>query len=366
MNYNNQHYKIALTLLQGIGPIKAKELLKNLDSLEDIFSLSINEIVKKTGASRAILQKMEREKALEKALLVVEHQLKNNISTHFYSDNSYPRRLSQCIDAPILLYGQGEYNLNNSKVVAIVGTRNATPYGKKVCDELIESFVGNNVLVISGLASGIDSHVHKRCLELNVPTIGVLGHGFDRIYPAHNKSLSEHMKANGGLLTEFIPGTNPDRENFPKRNRIVAGMSDATIVVESKIKGGSLITANLANDYNRDVFACPGSIYNDTSQGCNRLIADQKAHLFQSPNHFLAMMNWKTDEKKSNIQKSMFVDLSEIQSKITKLISEHQSIQIDILSLKAELPISQLNNELFHLEMNGVIQSLPGKKYTMV
>lgn len=365
MNFNNQHYKIALTLLQGIGPKKAKELLKNLDSLEDLFSLSINAIVKKTNASRTVLQKIEREKALEKAVLVFDHLIKNNISTHFYTDESYPRRLSQCVDAPLLVYGQGKYNLNSTKVVAIVGTRNATSYGKKICDELIESFVGNNVLVISGLASGIDSHVHKRCVELNVPTIGVLGHGFDRIYPSHNKALSEQMKSNGGLLTEFIPGTNPDRENFPKRNRIVAGMADATIVVESKVKGGSLITANLANDYNRDVFAYPGSIYTDTSEGCNRLIADQKAHLLQSPQYFLTMMNWQSDEKKKNIQKTMFVDLSEIQSKITKLISEHQSLQIDILSLKTKLPISQLNNELFLLEMKGVIQSLPGKKYSL-
>lgn len=365
MNYNNHHYKIALTLLQGIGPIKAKELLKNLDSLEDLFSLSINAIIKKTNASRTVLQKMEREKALEKASFVLEHVLKNNITTHFFKDDSYPRRLLQCIDAPLLLYGQGIYDLNYSKIVSIVGTRNATSYGKRLCDELIESFVDNNVLVISGLASGIDSHVHKRCVELSVPTIGVLGHGFDRIYPSQNKTLSEQMKSNGGLLTEFIPGTNPDRENFPKRNRIVAGMADATIVVESKIKGGSLITANLSNDYNRDVFAYPGSIYKDTSQGCNRLIADQKAHLLQSPQHFLTMMDWCVEEKKKNIQKTMFIDLSEIQSKITTLISEHQSLQIDILSLKTELPISQLNSELFHLEMNGVIQSLPGKRYTM-
>jgi len=365
LNYNNQHHKIALTLLQGIGPVKAKDLLQSLDSLEELFSLSINAIIKKTGANKSILQKMGREKALEKAFSVAEHLLKNNVSHYYFEDENYPRRLLQCVDAPLLLYGQGNFDLNNSKIVSIVGTRNATSYGRRLCDELIQSFIDKNILVVSGLAEGIDAHVHKRCVELNIPTIGVLGHGFDRIYPAQNKSLAESMKKNGGLLTEFIPGTNPDRENFPKRNRIVAGMCDATIVVESKIKGGSLITANLSNDYNRDVFAYPGSIHKETSQGCNRLIADQKAHLLQSPEDFLTMMNWDVDEKKKSVQKTMFLDLSEIQTKITSLISEYQSLQIDILSLKTELPISQLNNELFHLEMNGIIQSLPGKKYSM-
>lgn len=365
MNYNNLHHKIALTLLQGIGPIKAKDLLQHLDSIEELFALSINAIVKKTGASRAVLQKMDRENALQKSVFVAEHIIKNNISTFYFEDENYPRRLLQCVDAPLLLFGQGDFDINNQKIVAIVGTRNATSYGKRLCDELLESFIGKNILVISGLANGIDAHVHKRCVDLNIPTVGVLGHGFDRIYPAQNKNLAEQMKTNGGLLTEFIPGTIPDRENFPKRNRIVAGLSDATIVVESKIKGGSLITANLANDYNKDVFAYPGSIHKETSQGCNRLIADQKAHLLQSPQDFLTMMNWDTFQSKKNIQKTMFFDLSDVQTIITKLISQHQTLQIDVLSLKTELPISQLNNELFLLEMNGIIQSLPGKKYSM-
>lgn len=365
MNYNNLHYKIALTLLQGIGPIRAKDLLQRLDSIEDLFNLSIQNIVKKTEIHSSFLQKMDRENALQKSISVVEHVLKNNISTYYYEDEKYPRRLIQCIDAPLLIFGQGVFELNNSKVVAIVGTRDSTSYGKRLCDELIESFVDKNILVVSGLANGIDAHVHKRCVDLNVPTIGVLGHGLDRVYPWKNKRLADEMKINGGLLTEFIPGTSPDRENFPKRNRIVAGLSDATIVVESKIKGGSLITANLSNDYNRDVFAYPGSIHKETSQGCNRLIADQKAHLLQSPEDFLNMMNWNTIEKKKTIQKTMFLDLSDIQTKITALISQHKSMQIDVLSLKTELPISQLNNELFHLEMNGIIQSLPGKKYSL-
>lgn len=366
MNYNNQHYKIALTLLYGVGPVKAKEILQRVSSLEALFELSDSELLKKMEVKRSMLQKMDRKNALIKSEKVLEHLQKNNISMIYFEDENYPRRLLQCIDAPLLIFTQGTIDLNASKTVAIVGTRNATSYGKRLCDELISSFVDKHILVVSGLAAGIDAHVHKRCVEFNISTVGVLGHGFDRIYPAENKGLSEQMKLNGGLLTEFIPGTNPDRENFPKRNRIVAGLCDATIVVESKLKGGSLITANLSNDYNRDVFAYPGSIYKETSQGCNKLIADQKAHLLQSPDDFLVMMNWKINEKKKSIQKTMFPNLTEIQTKITSLISSHQSLQIDVLSLKTELPISQLNAELFHLEMSGVIQSLPGKQYCMV
>lgn len=365
MNYNNLHHKIALTLLQGIGPVKAKEILHRLDSMEELFTLNPAQLAKKTEIKSAQIQKMNREAALDKAAEVEEHIKKNDITPLFYTDPNYPRRLHQCVDAPLLLYGKGEVDLNASKVVAIVGTRDATPYGLKLCDELIKSFVDQNILVISGLAIGIDAQAHKKCVELKVPTVGVLGHGFDRIYPAKNKGLSEKMRKNGGLLTEFIPGTIPDRENFPRRNRIVAGLCDATIVVESKIKGGSLITAHLANDYNRDVFAYPGSIYIETSQGCNRLIADQKAHLLQSPADFLNMMNWREEVKKKDIQKALFHDLSETQLKITSLLSTEQSMQIDVLSLKTEMPISLLNTELFHLEMNGVIQALPGKKYCM-
>ena len=365
MNYNNLHYKIALTLLHGIGPVKAKEILQRIDSAESLFTSSISEILRNTGISRSFIQKMDREKALEKSIAVVDHLQKNNISMYYFEDENYPRRLQQCVDAPLVLFSQGIVDLNTSKVVAVVGTRNATSYGTRLCEELINSFVDQDIVVVSGLASGIDAAIHRCCIAQNVATIGVLGHGFDRIYPAENKGLSEKMKFNGGLLTEFIPGTTPDRENFPKRNRIVAGLCDATIVVESKLKGGSLITANLSNDYNRDVFAYPGSIHKETSQGCNKLIADQKAHLMQSPDDFLTMMNWKNDEKKTAIQKAMFTNLSDIQLKITVLITLHHSLQIDVLSLKTVLPISELNAELFYLEMNGLIQALPGKRFCM-
>jgi len=340
-------------------------MLHRVSSLEQLFSLDTPELSNVIEIRHSMVQKMKRQKALDKAVAIVEHLEKNEISTCFFDDVDYPRRLLQCVDAPLLLYGKGNFDLNAAKIVAIVGTRDATSYGLKLCEDLISAFVGQDILVISGLAMGIDAQVHKQCVTLGVSTIGVLGHGFDRIYPAQNKGLSERMMRNGGLLTEFIPGTIPDRENFPKRNRIVAGLCDATIVVESKTKGGSLITANLANDYNRDVFAYPGSIHMETSQGCNKLIADQKAHLLQSPSEFLTMMNWQEECNRKDVQKSIFPNLTETQTKIAALIASCKDIQIDVISLKTELPISQLNTELFHLEMNGVIQALPGKKYCL-
>ena len=365
MNYNNLHYQIGLTLLNGIGPIKAKLLLRSLDNIEELFLLSPTHLQQKTGFKSSFIREMNRDEALEKSLEVVDHLCRHNVRAIFYDEVDYPRRLKNCVDAPLILYKKGKIELNPEKVVAIVGTRSATSYGKKICQHLIESFQTSDILVVSGLALGIDACVHRYCLEYDVPTIGVLGHGLDRIYPSQNRMLASSMLDKGALLTEFIPGTNPDRENFPKRNRIVAGFSDATIVIESKKRGGSLITAHLANDYNRDVFAYPGNVNTETSQGCNQLIASQKAHLIQEPNDFLTLMNWKEQASQKEVQRTLFPNLSNVQMSIVDIITKNSGIQIDVLSIKSELPISQLNVELFHLEMEGVVQSLPGKVYSL-
>ena len=365
MNYTHQHYQIGLTLLAGVGPVKAKELLNQIGEIELLFHSKPKELQQQTGFKSSFIKSMKRKEALLMADKVIEFHTRRGIKNFYFTDQQYPRRLKNCVDAPLILYAKSNFDLNKPKIVSIVGTRNATAYGKRLCKELIESFRDNNIIVVSGLAHGIDTYVHRYCLEFNVPTYGVLGHGFDRIYPAQNLHLAESMLAQGGLISEFIPGTIPDRENFPKRNRIVAGISDATIVIESKLRGGSLITANLANDYNRDVFAYPGSVTDETSQGCNALIANQKAHLIQRPEDFLTMMSWAEDEVKKGVQRKLFLDLSEKQKAIVNFISNATKIQIDVLSLETKLPISQLNTELFHLEMDGVILSLPGKNYMM-
>ncbi len=366
LKYTILHYQIALNYLSGMGAVKTKELVEANISLDDFFEKTPLFLEKKYQLSRESIKKMKRKKALEKSIPIVEsiHQLKMN--TVFYTDAAYPHRLKSCPDAPILLYTKGNFSMNKQKMVAIVGTRDATSYGKDICEKIIQSFVGQDIVVVSGLAHGIDAYIHRFCLKYNVPTIGVLGNGLDRVYPAIHRELAEKMIKKGGLLSEFVPGTMPDRQNFPLRNRIVAGMTDATIVIESKKRGGSLITANLANDYNRDVFAFPGAVDRETSQGCNLLIAQQKAHLIQNADDFLRMMNWKEEKKKkTGIQHQLFVNFTKQQEKIVNCLRRNEKLQIDLLSMKVKMSISTLNQELFTLEMNGIIRSLPGKVYML-
>ncbi len=363
MDYTYLHYRIALTLLNRVGPKKARQLLASLDNCKQLFELSPHEICRKTGFSKSFINQMGREEALKNSMKITSFIEKHQISTVFYTDKSYPKRLTECSDAPILLYQKGNSTLNYAHWVAVVGTRNATAYGKTICRELISSFQGKNIVVVSGLALGIDSYVHRYCLEFNVPTIAVLGHGLDRIYPHKNRDLAKEILLSGSLLTEFPPNTLPDRENFPKRNRIVAGLCDATIVVESNAKGGSLITAELANGYNRDVFAFPGSVFQASSQGCNNLIRADKAHLISSSKDFLDLMQWteETIEKKKEVSLNK---LSPTQEVITKAIGA-SSISIDELADKTRLSLSTLNIELFDLLMNGSLNELPGKRYIL-
>lgn len=365
VNYTYLHYQIGLSLLNQIGPIRAKEIVEQVPDLTCLFHWSKAEIHRKTSLRPKVIDQLQRKKALEKADSVIRYIKKNNITPIFYTDNNYPRRLKACNDSPIVLYQKGNLSLNDYNYVAIVGTRNATSYGKKICEELVRSLVETNTVVVSGLAKGIDATVHKFCLEYNVPTIGVLGHGLDIIYPTNNRKLAKEMEEKGALLTEFIPGTQPDRENFPKRNRIVAGMCDATIVVESKIPGGSLITAELAFDYNRDVFAFPGDIFQQSSKGCNKLIYEQKAHLIQSGDDFLKYMSWDTKEKPNSIQPKLFQELTDTQIKITNALKE-EPLHVDVLASRIHLNASQLNAELFFLEMEGLVKGLPGKVYQLI
>jgi DNA processing protein len=354
-----------MTHLFGVGTVRARHLLSRYLSLEEFFSESAESVAAKTEFTRGFVESMQRSEALEIASKIVEYLEAHSIDTVFCTSPRFPRRLNTCPDAPLLLYSKGNFDYNAMRTVSVVGTRSATPYGEALCRELIASFQDQDITVISGLALGIDACAHRACLEFNVPTIGVLGHGLDRIYPYTHRELASRMLAQGGLVTEFIPGTNPDRENFPMRNRIVAGLSDALIVVESKVSGGSLITAQLANDYNRDVFAFPGSVQRSTSQGCNALIARQQAHLLESPGAFLEFMGWKAEERTRKPQRAIFQNLSGSQQRIVEVLSQSPGIQIDTLSLKTSMPITALHVDLFQLEMDGVVRSLPGKSYTM-
>ncbi len=297
---------------------------------------------------------------------------KYKITPLFITDDEYPKRLLNCYDSPLLLYYRGNADLNTSKIISIVGTRNNSDYGKTVCENFIEDLRAQNILIVSGLAFGIDTIAHKAALKNNLNTVAVLAHGLDRIYPQQNKSLAKQMTEQGGLLTEFISNTNPDKQNFPKRNRVVAGMCDAVVVIESSKKGGSLITAELGNGYNKDVFAIPGRTNDTKSEGCNYLIKNNKAALINTADDLLEMMNWsvrlRSGPEKTTIkkQRELFIELTPDEKIIVEILQQQDSIQIDELYFKSGLSISAVAAALLMLEMEGVVNSLPGKIYKII
>lgn len=367
MNTTERHHQIALSMLQGVGPKTARILVAYMGSATAIFESKANIKTTVPGFSRERFRSLNRTKALLDADKTLNFIDKNNISTHFFAEKDYPYRLKQCPDAPIVLYSKGEPELNKDRSIAIVGTRNMTPYGKKIIHQLIDHLKSFDVQVVSGLAYGVDNEAHRCCIKHNISTVGVLGHGLDRIYPARNKKTAENMLEahESGLLTEFPHNTLPDRENFPQRNRIVAGMTDATIVVESGSKGGSLITAHLANDYNRDVFAFPGNIDQAFSKGCNALIANDKAHLITSGKDLTGLLDWDQSRIKKPIQGNLFENLNGDEKKVVKLIKEFEKVSLDILSFRLKLPVGVLSGLLLGLEIKGIVMMLPGQKYIL-
>lgn len=361
-------YQLALTLIPNIGSVHIKKLLEHFETPKDIFNAQLKELksLENIGESRAkdILEFKDFGKA-EQELIFAE---KHDIDIIFYKDANYPNRLKDCFDPPTLLFSKGNMQLNAKKTVAIVGTRNNSSYGKKITEELVESLKSiNDVLVVSGLAFGIDAIAHNASLAQDIPTVGVLGHGLGSIYPYQHKSLAEEMMENGGILSELFHDTAPDRYNFPKRNRIVAGMTDVTIVIETGKKGGSIITANLANDYNKDVFAVPGRTTDEKSEGCNWLIAQKRAELFCSPKEFLQFMNWDGEKSsKKAKQRLLFQDFDENESVLVKILEEKEAINIDELAEISELSQGRIASVLLNLELKGVIESLPGKRYSLL
>jgi DNA processing protein len=275
--------------------------------------------------------------------------------------------LKQCHDSPLMLYYKGTADLNAPKIVAMVGTRKATEYGRDMCRKIVEGLIEHNVLIVSGLAYGIDTWSHKAALDNKLETVGVLGHGLDRIYPFANRSLAEKMTETGGLLCEYMSNTTPDRENFPMRNRIIAGISDAVVVIEAGITGGALITAEIANSYNRDVFAVPGRIVDQHSEGCNKLIKINKAALIQSANDISYLLNW--DQVKvptKNIQRQLFINLSPDEELIVNTLKEKGDLDIDTLLIETTMLPAKAASVLLNMEFEGIIRCLPGKVYRLI
>jgi len=359
-------YQIGITLIPGIGDVNGKKLISYCGSAEAVFREKKKTLLKIPGIGTSTVNSILSQKVLERAEEEIRFIERFKITPYYFLDKEYPNRLKHCIDSPILLYFMGNANLNAERVVSIVGTRRASEYGKEKCLKIIEGLADLNVLVISGLAYGIDTQAHKGAIKYNLQTIGVLGHGLDRIYPSANKSLAEKMIKNGGLLTDFISKTNPDRENFPKRNRIVAGISDALIVIESAMKGGALITANIANSYNRDVFAIPGKLGDKYSEGCNFLIKTNKAALLQSANDIKYIMQWDVPDKKISKQRKLLIELTPDEELIVKIIRDKKEVSLDYIVNESKLTNSKIAAILLNLEFEGVVKCLPGKIYKCI
>jgi DNA processing protein len=367
MGANNELlYNIAITLVPDIGDIRAKSLIAYCGSAEAVFKEKAARLEKIPGIGAFGAKAISKSKVLDRAEKEIGFIREYKITPIFFTEESYPRRLRHCDDSPVMLYYKGTAGLNAERIVAVVGTRNATEYGKDLCKKLVEDISGLEVLVMSGLAYGIDICAHKTALENKLNTVGVLAHGLDRIYPAVHSAPAKKMLKQGGLLTEFPSDTNPDRENFPKRNRIVAGMSDAVIVVEAGRKGGALITAELGNSYHRDVFAFPGRVGDTYSEGCNNLIKTNRAALIQSAKDLEYIMGWDNKKKeKKAVQKQLFVDLKPEEETIVKVLRDKGKINIDELSVLSDMPMSQTATVLLHLEFSGLVKSLPGKMYQL-
>ena len=358
---NERWYQIALTLIPGLGPTLRNRLVRHFGSAAAIFNVGIKELCEVEGIHEkgaALILSWNDHKRIEKELQFIGQQ---NITPVFITDDDYPKRLLNCADPPTLLYWKGNANLNVPKVVSIIGTRICSSYGKQVTEKIIAAMPAD-MLIVSGLAWGIDAIAHKTALEKGLQTVGILGHGMDIIYPSKHQSLANSMQKNGGILTEFKQETPVHKHNFPKRNRIVAGMADATIVIETAVKGGSMITADLAFHYNRELFAVPGRINDAKSAGCLQLIQENKAIVFNDTDHFLETMGWDKPNHTAPVQGILIETLSQEEQRILQQIKNEEAPAIESLKQSTGLNSSRLAAALLNLELQGFIQVLPGNR----
>lgn len=366
----NENEIIAVLRLQNapnIGDVTAKKLISHCGSAEAVFSAKLHQLQKIDGIGsytvRGIHDAEHREAAESEYRFITE----NEIAYAYFTDPDYPDYLKHCIDGPVLLFKKGNFDLQGRKIISIVGTRRITSYGTALCEELIEALTPLDPIIVSGFAYGVDICAQRTALKHNLQTIGCLAHGLNQIYPKVHAKYTSDIERNGGFLTEFWSTSNPDRENFLKRNRIIAGMAEATIVIESAEKGGSLVTADIANSYNRDVFAFPGRAKDNYSTGCNNLIKQQKAHMITSAADLLYILGWNIEEpQQKTIQKQLFVELEDTERAIYRYLQKRGKQQLDSIALECRLPIFKVSSTLLNMEMKGVIRPLPGKLFEAI
>jgi len=360
-------YVLALQHVKGIGDINAKKLISHCGTAKNVFKEKRILLEKINGIGSFTIRHLADLNNLKEAEKELNYILKNNIKTSYYLDENYPDKLKHCIDGPILIFKRGNISIKKQPIISIVGTRKITSYGRGFCEQLINEIKEYKPIIVSGFAYGVDICAHKTAIKNNLQTIGVLAHGFEDFYPKAHKKYVTEVENNGGFLTDFWHCETPLRENFLKRNRIVAGISDATIIIESAEKGGSLVTADIANSYSRDVFAVPGRSFDKLSKGCNNLIKQHKAAMLTSSQDLIEFLNWDLEKKeKKEIQKQLFVELNETEQQVVDFLVANGKEVLDSIAINCNVPIHQATTILFNLEMKGVVKPLPGKLFEAI
>lgn len=368
MENNDKRFILALHRAAGIGDINAKKLISHCGSAEAVFKEKKTVLRKIHGIGKTILKELNHAallEAAEKELLFIE---KNDIQVYTVFDPEYPEKLKHCADGPLLVFQKGKINFSARKILSIVGTRMMTNYGRSFLETFIADIKKHHPVIVSGLAFGVDIFAHQTAMQQGLQTVGILAHGLDGVYPKVHRHIAEQMQENGGIISDFWSGSRPDRENFVKRNRIVAGISEATLVIESAKKGGSLITADIANSYNRDVFAVPGRTTDLFSTGCNNLIKQNKAVLLTGVKDLEYMLNWTAEKEVKNkaIQKQLFVELDDQEKIICNCLHKNGKQLLDNLALHCRFPIHKTASLLLRLELKGLVRPLPGKMFELI
>ena len=356
---------LALQSIPNLGDSTAKKLIRHLGSAEAVLNSKKASLLKIEGIGAIRIKELHDPKYLKRAEEELKFIEKNKIKVNYYKDEDYPEKLKHCLDGPILLFSKGNISLKNKRIISIVGTRNITAHGQAFCEELVADLAPLDPVIISGFAYGVDITAQKAAVKHNLQTIGCLAHGFNQIYPKTHSKYVAQIEENGGFYTDFWSSQTFDRNNFLKRNRIIAGLSEATVVIESAEKGGSLVTADIANSYNREVFAVPGRATDSQSKGCNNLIKSQNAHLLTSAADLIYILNWQLEEEKRTVQKQMFVELEPQEQLIFDYLNQGKQ-QLDVIALECKIPTYKVAGILLDMELKGVVRPLPGKLFEVI
>jgi len=360
-------YTLALQHIPNLGDTTAKKLIRKLGSAENVFKEKKINLLKIDGIGQIRIQELHDAKHLKAAQEELKFIELNNIQTHYFKEEDYPEKLKHCLDGPILLFSRGNINLNKRRVISIVGTRQITPHGVSFCENLIEELAILNPVIVSGFAYGVDITAQKAAVKNKLQTVGCLAHGLNQIYPKSHKKYMNEIEENGGFFTDFWSTDTFARNNFLKRNRIIAGLSEATIVIESAEKGGALVTADIANSYDREVFAVPGRPLDKFSIGCNNLIKAQQAHVLTSAADLAYILNWEIEEEERKpVQKQLFVELEKDEQKLYEFLKSQGKSELDLVALNCNLPTFKTASLLLNMELKGAIRPLPGKLFEVI